>query len=141
MSGVRSVTILGSTGSVGTQTVDLLAADPARYRIRALVAGRNAALLAAQARLLRAEVAVLADPAGLSELRAALAGTGIRAEGGPEAVVAAAALGADWTMAAITGAAGLPPTLAAIRHGQASVWAIGTRMSGEPSCASTLPSL
>jgi 1-deoxy-D-xylulose-5-phosphate reductoisomerase len=117
VSGVRSVTILGSTGSVGTQTVDLLAADPARYRIRALVAGRNAALLAAQARLLRAEVAVLADPAGLAELRAALAGTGIRAEGGPEAVVAAAALGADWTMAAITGAAGLPPTLAAIRHG------------------------
>jgi len=117
VSGPRSVTILGSTGSVGTQTVDLLAADPGRYRVRALVAGRNAALLATQARQLRAEVAVLADPAGLAELRAALVGTGIRAEAGQDAIVTAAALGADWTMAAIAGAAGLPPTLAAIRHG------------------------
>ena len=113
----RTVTVLGSTGSVGTQTIDLLAAAPDRYRVRALVAGRNATLLAAQARQLGAEVAVLADPAGLATLRAALAGTAIRAECGPEAIVAAAALGADWTMAAITGAAGLPPTLAAIRQG------------------------
>ena len=117
MSGPRSITVLGSTGSVGTQTIDLIAAAPDRYRVRALVAGRNAALLAAQARQLGAEMAVLADPSGLAELRAALAGTGIRAECGPEAVLAAAGLGADWTMAAITGAAGLPPTLAAIRCG------------------------
>jgi len=117
MSPPRTVTVLGSTGSVGTQTIDLLAASPDRYRVRALVAGRNAALLAAQARQLGAEFAVLADPAGLSELRAALSGTAIRAEAGPDAIVAAAALGADWTMAAITGAAGLPPTLAAIRCG------------------------
>lgn len=117
MSGPRSITVLGSTGSVGTQTIDLIAAAPDRYRVRALVAGRNAALLAAQARQLGAEMAVLADPSGLAELRAALAGTGIRAECGPEAVLAAAGLGADWTMAAITGAAGLSPTLAAIRCG------------------------
>ena len=117
MSGPRSITMLGSTGSVGTQTIDLITAAPDRYRVRALVAGRNAALLAAQARQLGAEMAVLADPSGLAELRAALAGTGIRAECGPEAVLAAAGLGADWTMAAITGAAGLPPTLAAIRCG------------------------
>jgi 1-deoxy-D-xylulose-5-phosphate reductoisomerase len=116
MSG-RSVTILGSTGSVGTQTVDLLLAEPGRWRVRALVAGRNAALLAEQARLLGAELAVLADPAGLPALRAALSGTAIRAECGAEAVEAAGGLGADWTMAAITGAAGLPPTLAAIRRG------------------------
>jgi len=114
---VRTVSILGCTGSVGTQTVDLLASAQGRYRVRALVAGRNATLLAAQARLLGAEVAVLADPAGLGALRAALAGTSIRAEGGADAVVAAAALGADWTMAAITGAAGLPSTLAAISCG------------------------
>jgi 1-deoxy-D-xylulose-5-phosphate reductoisomerase len=113
----RSITVLGSTGSVGTQTLDLLAATPERYRVRALVAGRNAALLAAQAKQFAAEVAVLADPALLPELRAALAGTAIRAEAGAEAIVAAAALPADWTMAAITGAAGLPPTLAAIRRG------------------------
>ena len=117
MSGPRSITVLGSTGSVGTQTIDLLAATPERYRVRALVAGRNAALLAAQARQLGAEVAVLADSSGHAALRAALAGTGIRAECGPDAVMAAAGLGADWTMAAITGAAGLPPTLAAIRCG------------------------
>ncbi len=117
MSGPRSITVLGSTGSVGTQTIDLIAAAPDRYRVRALVAGRNATLLAAQARQLGAEVAVLADPAGHAELRAALAGSGIRAECGPEAVVAAAGLEADWTMAAITGAAGLSPTLAAIRCG------------------------
>jgi 1-deoxy-D-xylulose-5-phosphate reductoisomerase len=114
----RSITVLGSTGSVGTQTIDLISADPARYRVRALVAGRNAGLLAAQARQLGAEIAVLADPAGLPELRAALAGTTTRAEAGPEAIAAAAALPADWTMAAITGAAGLHPTLAAIRHGR-----------------------
>ncbi len=117
MSGPRSITVLGSTGSVGTQTIDLIAAAPDCYRVRALVAGRNATLLAAQARQLGAEVAVLADPAGHAELRAALAGSGIRAECGPEAVVAAAGLEADWTMAAITGAAGLSPTLAAIRCG------------------------
>lgn len=117
MTGVRSVSVLGSTGSIGTQTIDLLAAEPGRYRVVALAAGRNAALLAAQAKQLRAEVAVLADPAGYAELRAALAGTGIRAECGPDAVAAAGALGADWTMAAITGAAGLASTLAAIRRG------------------------
>ena len=117
MTGVRSVSVLGSTGSIGTQTIDLLAAEPGRYRVVALAAGRNAALLAAQAKQLGAEVAVLADPAGYAELRAALAGTGIRAECGPEAVAAAGALGADWTMAAITGAAGLASTLAAIRRG------------------------
>ena len=117
MSAPRSITVLGSTGSVGTQTIDLIAASPARYQVRALVAGRNAALLAAQARQLGAEVAVLADPAGLPELRAALAGTGIRAEAGAAAIQDAAALPADWTMAAITGAAGLHPTLAAIRGG------------------------
>jgi 1-deoxy-D-xylulose-5-phosphate reductoisomerase len=114
---VRSVTILGSTGSVGTQTIELLAADPGSFQVRALVAGRNATLLAEQAVALSAEVAVVADPAAYAALRDALAGTGIEAAAGADAVVAAAALQADWTMAAITGAAGLAPTLAAIRRG------------------------
>ncbi|HEY1414160.1 MAG TPA: 1-deoxy-D-xylulose-5-phosphate reductoisomerase [Rhodopila sp.] len=114
---MRSVSILGSTGSVGTQTIELLAADPGKFRVRALVAGRNAQLLAEQAIALHAEVAVVADPAAYPALRDALAGTGIEIGAGPEAVVAAAALEADWTMAAITGAAGLAPTLAAIRRG------------------------
>jgi 1-deoxy-D-xylulose-5-phosphate reductoisomerase len=114
---IRSVTVLGSTGSVGTQTIELLAAEPDRFRVRALVAGRNAARLAEQAVALRAEVAVVADPDAYAALCDALAGTGIEAAAGPAAVVAAALLDADWTMAAITGAAGLAATLAAIRRG------------------------
>lgn len=114
---VKSVSVLGSTGSVGTQTIDLLLAEPDRYRVLALVAGRNTNLLAAQARRLRARRAVISDPACLPALREALAGSGIQAEAGPEAVVAAAGLHADWTMCAITGAAGLASTLEAIRGG------------------------
>jgi 1-deoxy-D-xylulose-5-phosphate reductoisomerase len=116
---VKSVTILGSTGSVGTQTVDLLAAQPEHFRVRALVGGRNAALLAEQAIALNAELAVIGETAQEAALAAALAGTGIATAAGREAVIAAAALKVDWTMAAITGAAGLAPTLAAIRQGGA----------------------
>ena len=116
----RTVTLLGSTGSVGTQTVDLLAAaPPGQFRVRALVAGRNATLLAAQARALDAELAVVSDDAAYPALRDALAGTTVRIAAGRDAVIAAAALPADWTMAAITGAVGLAPTLAAIRRGGA----------------------
>ena len=119
----RSVTILGSTGSVGTQTVDLLRADPKggepRFRVRALVGGRNAALLAAQAIELGAERAVISDPAQEPALRAALAGHRVEVASGREAVIDAASLPADWTMSAITGAIGLAPTLAAIRRGGA----------------------
>ena len=114
----RSITVLGSTGSVGTQTIDLLMSEPDCFRVRALVAGRNTKLLATQAMMLRAEHAVVADPAFLPALREALAGTKITCGGGPEAVVEAAERDADWTMAAITGAAGLASTLAAIRRGR-----------------------
>ncbi len=113
----RSITVLGSTGSVGTQTVTLLAAASGKFKVRALVAGRNAALLAEQAVALRAERAVVADPAAFAVLREALAGTAIEVAAGAEAVIEAAALQADWTMAAITGASGLAPTLTAIRRG------------------------
>lgn len=116
----RSVTVLGCTGSVGTQTIDLLqGAAPERFKVRALVAGRNAKLLARQAIALGAEHAVVADPASFPVLRDALAGTGITCAAGPEAVIEAAERDADWTMAAITGAAGLAATLAAIRRGKA----------------------
>ncbi len=116
-SGPRSVTVLGSTGSVGTQTIELLAAQPERFQVRALVGGRNVGLLAEQAVALRAQCAVIADPGAYPQLRQALAGTGIDSAAGPEAVVEAASLPADWTMAAITGAAGLAATLAAISRG------------------------
>ena len=115
---MKTVSVLGSTGSIGTQTVELLQVDPLAYRVIALVGGRNAALLAEQARTLRARRAVIADPAGHAALAEALAGTGIEVASGAGAVVEAAALDADWTMAAITGAAGLPSTLAAISRGK-----------------------
>jgi 1-deoxy-D-xylulose-5-phosphate reductoisomerase len=115
----RTVTVLGSTGSVGTQTVELLAANPERFGVRALVGGRNAALLAEQARLLGAEWAVIGEEAAAGALEQALAGSGVRVAAGRRAVIEAAGLGADWTMAAITGAAGLEPTLAAVRGGGA----------------------
>jgi 1-deoxy-D-xylulose-5-phosphate reductoisomerase len=114
----HSVSILGSTGSIGTQTIDLLRAAPDRYSVVALVGGSNVGLLAEQARALRAQRAVIGDPAGYAALRDALSGTGIEAACGEAAIVEAAAMPADWTMAAITGAAGLAPTLTAIRRGR-----------------------
>jgi 1-deoxy-D-xylulose-5-phosphate reductoisomerase len=114
----RTVTVLGSTGSVGTQTVQLLAAAPERFQVRAIVGGRNVKLLAEQALALGVEMAVIADASLHGTLRSALSGTNVHVAAGAQAVVDAAALEADWTMAAITGAAGLAPTLAAIRRGK-----------------------
>jgi 1-deoxy-D-xylulose-5-phosphate reductoisomerase len=114
----RTVTILGSTGSVGTQTIDLLLADPDRYAVEALVAGRNVTRLAEQAVALRAKCAVVSDASQYAALKEALAGTGITTAAGETAVVEAAARPADWTMAAITGAAGLAATLAAVKRGR-----------------------
>ena len=116
---LRTVTVLGSTGSVGVSTLDLLAANPDAFSVCALVGGRNAVRLAEQARALGAGLAVIADPAGYPALAEALEGTGIEAAAGPDAVLAAASIPVDWTMCAITGAAGLPSTLAAIRRGGA----------------------
>jgi len=110
--------VLGSTGSVGANTLVLLeAAPPGSFVVEALVAGRDAAGLAAQARRLGARLAVVADPAAYGALREALAGSGIEAAAGPDAVVEAAARPADWTMAAIVGSAGLRSTLAALERG------------------------
>jgi 1-deoxy-D-xylulose-5-phosphate reductoisomerase len=114
----RRVTVLGSTGSVGRSTIALLeAAPPGTFAVESLVAGRDAAALAAQARRLGARRAVLADPGGYAALREALSGTGILAAAGPEAVEEAATQPADWTMAAIVGAAGLRSTLAVLARG------------------------
>ena len=114
----RRVSILGSTGSIGTSTMALLeAAAPGEFEVEALVAGRDAAGLARQAIRIGARLAVVADPAAYGALKAALAGTGIEYAAGEEAVLEAAARPVDWTMAAIVGAAGLKPTLAALSHG------------------------
>ena len=113
----RGVTILGSTGSVGQSTVDLIGRHPDRFRVEALVAGRSVERLADQARLLKARLAVVADPARYRDLKESLANTGIEAAAGPDAVLEAAARPADWVMAAIVGYAGLAPTLVAARRG------------------------
>jgi len=115
---VTTVTVLGSTGSIGVSTADLLLANPAAYRVRALVGNRNATLLAEQARALNAELAVCADPGQYATLKTLLANTQTQVAAGPQAVLDAARLGADWTMAAITGVAGLAPTLAAAEAGK-----------------------
>lgn len=114
---MRTVTILGATGSVGTSTLDLVERAPDRFRVRALTAFADVAKLAAAAIRTRAELAVVADERCLPALRQALAGSGVAAAGGAQAVCDAAALGADWTMGAIVGCAGLAPVLAAVERG------------------------
>jgi 1-deoxy-D-xylulose-5-phosphate reductoisomerase len=115
---MRSVTILGATGSVGTSTLDLIERAPDRFRVEALTAQVNVQGLADAAQRTRAAIAVIGDPALLGALRDALAGSGIESAAGPQAIVDAAARGADWTMAAIVGLAGLRPTMAALAAGK-----------------------
>ena len=117
-SGTRRVTILGSTGSVGRNTIELVAAGRDEYAVEALVALKSAEALAEQARAVGARMAVVADETQYRTLRNALSGTGIEAAAGKDAVVEAARRPADWVMAAIVGAAGLKPTLEAVRQGQ-----------------------
>ncbi|MBF9060736.1 1-deoxy-D-xylulose-5-phosphate reductoisomerase [Rhodobacterales bacterium HKCCSP123] len=114
---MRSVSIFGATGSIGQNTVDLIARDPGAYRVVALTGGGNIAQLAADAVRLKAEVAVTAYDDRLGDLRAALEGTGIEAAAGQGALVEAADRPADWVMSAIVGAAGLAPGFRALRHG------------------------
>lgn len=115
----RRVSIFGSTGSIGCNTVDLIARQGGAdaYEVVALTGAGNIDLLAEQARTLKAQLAVTADPLRLPKLRAALEGTGTEAAAGPQAIVEAAERPTDWTMSAIVGAAGLAPGLAAARHG------------------------
>jgi 1-deoxy-D-xylulose-5-phosphate reductoisomerase len=114
----RRVSILGSTGSIGQSTVDLLLRNRDDFTVEALTANRNAALLAEQAKALGARFAAVADPADYPALKDALAGTGIAVASGRAALVEAAERPADWIMAGIVGAAGLEPTLAAVRKGR-----------------------
>ena len=113
----RSVTILGSTGSIGRSTVNLLESNLVAYRVEALTARSNVDLLARQARQLDARLAVVADESCYGELKAALDGTAVRVAAGVEGLIEAASLPSDWVMAGIVGAAGLQPTLAAVRRG------------------------
>ncbi len=118
ISAPRSVTVLGATGSVGRSTLALIRADAQAYDVEALVAGSRAGPLAALALEVGAKLAVVADPAAYPALRTALAGSGIEAAAGPEAVLEAAIRPVDWLMSAIVGAVGLAPTLEAVRRGR-----------------------
>ena len=113
----RSVTILGATGSIGASTIDLIMRERSQYRVEAVSAHRNAGALATLARELNASFAAVGDPAAYGDLKEALAGTGIEAGAGESALVEAAARPAQWVIGAITGAAGLKPTLAAAERG------------------------
>ncbi len=114
---MRSVSIFGSTGSIGENTVDLIERAPGDYRVVALTGGRNIARLAQQARALRADIAVTAHDDLLGDLRDALAGSGVQAAAGAQAIAEAADRPADWTMSAIVGAAGLVPSLRTVARG------------------------
>jgi 1-deoxy-D-xylulose-5-phosphate reductoisomerase len=115
--GTRRVSILGSTGSIGTNTIDLVERSPDAYVVEALTANSNVALLADQAKRLGARFAAIGDASLYADLKRELAGSGTEVAAGAEAVVEAAARSADWVMAGIVGAAGLEATLAAVRQG------------------------
>jgi 1-deoxy-D-xylulose-5-phosphate reductoisomerase len=118
--GPRGVTVLGSTGSIGRQTLEIAALFPERLQIRALASGSDWAGLAEQARALRPKLAVVADPAAGPALADALEGTGVRAAWGGEALAEAASMDeVEIVVAAIVGAAGVAPTLAAVTAGKA----------------------
>lgn len=113
----KRVTILGSTGSVGTQTIELIEANRDTHEVVALTAQKNWELLAQQARALSAKLAVIGDESKYQELKNALSGTKTEIACGAAAIREAAQRDSDWVMAAIVGAAGLAPTMAAVQRG------------------------
>ena len=119
----KTVTILGATGSVGRSTLDLIRRDPDAFVVLALTARSDVDGLAAAARETGTKIAVIGDESRLPALRELLAGTGIEAAGGEGAIVEAARMGADWTMAAIVGCAGLMPVMAALEGGKTLAFA------------------
>src|ERR1700684_164449 len=110
-SAVRTVTVLGATGSIGDSTMDLLRAARDRYQVEALTAHSNVPALAKLAKEFGARFAAIADPARLAELKDALAGTRTECGAGESAVIEAAARPAGWVMAAVSGGAGLETAL------------------------------
>ena len=113
----RSVTILGATGSVGRSTLDLIGRDPDRFEIVALTARNDIEGLIELARRFRPRQAVIGDERHLARLQEALAGTDTETSAGEQAIVEAAGSGAEWTMAAIVGTAGLKPVMRALKGG------------------------
>lgn len=113
----RVVTVLGATGSIGSSTMDLLRRSPDRFRVEALTAHSNVAALAELAREFNVRFAAVAEEQRYDELKAALAGSGIAVGAGESAMIEAAQRPANWVMAAMSGAAGLKPAIAAAERG------------------------
>jgi 1-deoxy-D-xylulose-5-phosphate reductoisomerase len=116
--GPRPIALLGSTGSIGEQTLDVVQAFPGRYRVTALAAGRNIDKLADQVRRFRPELVAVAEPAGAEALRGMLGGEAPEIVAGLEGLEAVATHEAELVVSALVGAVGLAPTLAAIRAGR-----------------------
>lgn len=114
---VRTVSVLGSTGSIGCNTLDLIAHHPKQFSVLALTGNRNVQLLAEQAKIFRPELVVVASEESYKELKEELNGTNVRVEAGTDALNEAASLNADVVMAGIVGIAGLEPTMTAVRQG------------------------
>jgi 1-deoxy-D-xylulose-5-phosphate reductoisomerase len=116
---IKNISILGSTGSVGTQALEVIQANPERYRIVALTAQYNDELLIKQALAFKPELVVIGDEGRYFKVKEGLAGTGIQVLAGEEALCAAASLpSANLVLTAIVGAVGLKPTIAAIESGK-----------------------
>ena len=113
----RRVTILGSTGSIGCNTLDLIAREPDRYVVEAITGNRNTDLLVEQALKFNPRMVAVASEENYASVKSALSGTGIEVGAGEESMVEAASRPADWVMAGIVGGAGLAPTIAAARRG------------------------
>ncbi len=118
MSSMKRIVLLGATGSIGSSTVEIVKAHPERFRLVAVSANTDVERLADVALSLRPEVAVIADPGKRAALEARLAGSGVAAAAGPEAVEEIATRDADVVVVAITGFAGLRPTIAAAAAGR-----------------------
>lgn len=110
----RTLSILGSTGSVGKSTIDLIKSAPEKFQVKVLTAYRNADLLIEQAEMLKPEIVAIADETFYQTVKAALPGVKVLA--GAAGIEEAAATPVDCSMAAIVGMAGLKPVLQAIRH-------------------------
>jgi len=113
----KTVTVLGSTGSIGGSTLDLVGRSPEKYRVVALTARRDVAGLAGQIEKFAPEFAVIADASLYKELKSRIGHSATELAAGPEALVEAGRRQSDWVMAAIVGAAGLAPTMAAVQRG------------------------
>ena len=112
------ISILGSTGSIGTQTLDVVRDNPELFRVRAITGNKNIDLLEKQAREFKPELVVSADEAAYQELKIKLSDTDIKVLGGDEGIIEAASIGADSVVVAVVGMVGIPATMAALKNSE-----------------------